>query len=82
MKIELIDGMILDKVKISLSFPLDIDESNSGMIEIHLEGEIFGINGWYSNVISLGELSSVLVEEDVVRVKFALAKMNSLLKIK
>lgn len=80
MKIKLIDGTELNNIKIEINFPLS-EEFDEKRVEIHLQGDIVEMGGWYSNVISLEELSSILVEDDLVKVKFFLAKMNGCLRI-
>lgn len=77
---KLLDGTVLENVKISLEFAMDIEGEDIDKIEVHIQGMMEG--GWYSNLIALSDLSSVLVEEDLVRVKFNLMKMNGVLRIK
>lgn len=80
MIIILLDGTELDNVKVSIEFALDICGEDMDEVEVHLEGMMEG--GWYSNLIRLLDLSSVLSEVDLVKVKFMLGKMNSVLRVK
>ncbi len=73
------DGTVLNNVKISLEFALDIVGEDVGEIQVHLVGDME--DGWYSNLIILSDLSRVLEEEDLVRVKFMLGKMNAVLRV-
>jgi hypothetical protein len=80
MKITLKDGVVLDNIKMSLEFALDIDEDGVDKIEVHIQGSME--DGWYSNLILLEDLSRVFEEEDLVKVKFMLGKINGVLRVK
>ena len=80
--IKLLDGTVIDNVKLTINFMLDFDESKGDSVEIQIDGWIVGVDGWYSNIVQLEDLSSLFCENDLVRVKFILAKMNGALRIK
>jgi hypothetical protein len=79
MKITLKDGTVLENIKISLEFVLDLGEDGIDKIGVHIEGNME--DGWYSNLIALEDLSRVFEEEDLVRLKFMLGKMNAVLRV-
>lgn len=76
---KLVDGTELNDVKFTIEFLMDED---LGVIEVHIDGNIIEINGWYSNVVKLENLSSILEDEDLAKVKFMLGKMNGMLQIR
>lgn len=74
----MLDGRILEEVRVGINFGIDFDGMEE--VQICIDGKIMG--GWYSFTYKLSELSRVFGEDDLVRVKFALAKMNGMIRVK
>lgn len=71
------DGTEISDVKLSINFPVEFEDLEK--VEVHIEGNMD--SGWYSNVIGIMDLSRLFEEDDLVKVKFILGKINGGLRV-